>query len=195
MTMSSCVCRAVLTAERPLVRPHWIRDDHALVQPGTAATFEYLDSRCMMARCTGCGRAIQTVPEGFWEISILGRRAVFDSLTDNNRLIVEGTGGDDTIIVRTSSRNPAYLEVLINGSVKFTGPHASIDIYDISGLSGDDTITVLADQVVNRIYISGGGDDDIVSIGNPSGVSWVRALEIDLGTGNDKVQLAQTFSG
>ena len=72
--------------------------------------------------------------------------ASFSSSTDGNVLTVAGDDSgmptDDSIIIRRSAANPAFVEVLLNGQLQYAGLLASLDQINVNSLAGNDTLTI-----------------------------------------------------
>ncbi|MCH8045236.1 MAG: hypothetical protein IID44_16110 [Planctomycetes bacterium] len=120
--------------------------------------------------------------QGGTDLEALTASVSFNSATNANALIVNGDDGDvstdDTIIVRLSSVNSAFLEVLVNSVVQFTGLFATIDKITINGKDGNDTITVNSNLGSFDVTINGGAGNDIITGGNGNDT-------IEGGSGND----------
>jgi Ca2+-binding RTX toxin-like protein len=117
--------------------------------------------------------------------------ASFSSATGGNTLMVFGTNAADTIEVMSSSANPAYVEVFVDGQNQFTGLWSSINHIVVSGLGGDDAIFI--DDGASGVPISVFGNDgnDTIHIAFPSGNLGhvVGPVSVDGGTGSDTVTL------
>jgi hypothetical protein len=59
-----------------------------------------------------------------------------------NNLAITGTGGPDTIVLRSSAANPDFAEVVVNGQLEWAGLWASVGTVTIDGLGGGDTINI-----------------------------------------------------
>jgi Ca2+-binding RTX toxin-like protein len=70
-------------------------------------------------------------------------RMSFSSATNGNVVTISGDDGgvarSDTIELRLSAANSAYLEVLVNGTLQYAGVLATIDSIVINGVALDDT--------------------------------------------------------
>ncbi len=99
--------------------------------------------------------------------------ASFSSATNGNVLNVLGTAGDDTITIRRSAANHAFIEVVVNGEIQYAGLIATLDSIGVQGLAGSDTLTIdNANGIVNLPINYDGGtsalDNDKLAItGNP----------------------------
>ena len=99
--------------------------------------------------------------------------ASFSSATNGNILNVTGTGAGDTIIIRRSAANHAFIEVVFNGDVQYAGLIATLDSAGVQGHGGSDLLTIdNANGIVNLPFNYDGGtslfDDDKLAItGNP----------------------------
>ncbi len=86
-------------------------------------------------------RMIGTPPEYNTDLEAYTASAAFSSSTGENKLTIEGTATDDTIVFGFSADNDRFLEVTVNGETQFAGLAATVDQINVDGTQGDDTIT------------------------------------------------------
>ena len=91
----------------------------------------------------------------------------FGSFGVSGALTVTGTGGDDTITVRSVAGNSDFVEVLVNGQQEYAGLWSALTSITIAATAGNDTINL----------------EDI-----PPGIP----LTVNLGDGSDTVNLSPT---
>jgi Ca2+-binding RTX toxin-like protein len=108
----------------------------------------------------------------------------------NNTLTINGDDGgvtrDDTILVRRSPVNTAYLEVFVNGQRQFTGRYDTVGKIIINGLNGNDNITVDPGVSIATTINGGAGNDTLKGgAGNDS---------LNGGAGNDTYVFAGSSS-
>ena len=99
--------------------------------------------------------------------------ASFSSATDGNVLTVTGTAADDSVLIRRSTANRAFVEVLVNGQLQYAGLLATLDNTAVNTLDGSDTLTIdNSNGVVPALVTYDGGtsagdNDTLVLTGNP----------------------------
>ena len=110
------------------------------------------------------------------EVEAFTASASYNSATDGNVLTITGTAGDDTVLIRLSAANHAFVEVVVNGQLQYAGLLATLDSTLVNTLDGSDTLTIdNSNGVVNlSITYDGGtsaGDNDKLAItGNPGSI-------------------------
>jgi hypothetical protein len=94
-----------------------------------------------------------------------------------------GAATSDTIELKRSMANAAYLEVWVNGNRQYTGLMATINVIDITALGGGDDIFIDADIDANFIVRGGDGGDDLTLRGK--GASQLGSVEFQGEADND----------
>ena len=79
--------------------------------------------------------------------------------------IINGTSGNDVIVVQHAPTNPTALQVTVNGQVVFY-QEGHIDSLTVNGLAGVDTIRVEDTYGNMDLIVSGGDDYDVINIGD-----------------------------
>jgi hypothetical protein len=103
--------------------------------------------------------------------------ASFSSATDGNVLTVTGTAADDSVLIRRSTANRAFVEVLVNGQLQYAGLLATLDNTAVNTLDGSDTLTIdNSNGVVPALVTYDGGtsagdNDTLVLTGNPGAIA------------------------
>ena len=129
----------------------------------------------------------------------LESRRLLAAVLDGDILRVDGTNGDDTIVVSAGGNNAARVVVRINGdATDFAG--ASVNRIRINGLGGNDNIKVSFNNgdLSQDIVISGGigddtlkgaGGDDLISGGSGADIIHGRKGDdtVNAGAGDDLV--------
>src|SRR5262249_52266043 len=108
----------------------------------------------------------------------------FSSATKGNNLVVWGTGGGDSIFVRRSPTNPAYVEVWVNWQNQYTGLYASLNGIQVNTGACNDYVFLYdpATNVPVRVYVGGGHDG---MEGGPTNLATIgAAVTVDGGSGS-----------
>jgi hypothetical protein len=93
------------------------------------------------------------------DLEAYSARAAYVSSTASNRLVVNGDDNgptDDTILLRRSSANPDYLEVVVNGVIQYGGLSQSVNQIEINGLAGNNAVIIQSDFTGISIAVNGG---------------------------------------
>jgi hypothetical protein len=110
-------------------------------------------------------------------------KVAFVSTTGANQLLVKGDDGgaatDDTILLRRSTVNPDFFEVVVNGKTQFAGLLKSVNAIEIDGLKGNNAVVVQGDFAGVSITVAGGTDGRNLMIAGATAATLVG------GTGED----------
>lgn len=100
---------------------------------------------------------------GTFNLSSAGGFDTFVSKLRQNQpptLLVTGTVGNDTIVLRDRAGDPYFFEILVSGQVQASGAWSAYAGITISSLAGDDTVTVPANRPSTAVTVSGGDGSD-----------------------------------
>jgi Ca2+-binding RTX toxin-like protein len=113
-------------------------------------------------RCAAAAEAVRASAQRV--IETLESRTMLDATLDGNVLRVEGTGGDDKIVVSAAGQNASQVLVRIGNGQPQRFRDANITRIRINGGGGDDNIkvTFTRGDLSQDVVINGGGGDDII---------------------------------
>lgn len=114
------------------------------------------------------------------EIDSYGGSAAAGPLTVNGD--VDGSATDDTIVVEKDPSNSSYLIATVNGTQQSRVPYVDVTGIIVSGLEGNDTISVDSAVTISATLLGGDGNDSITGGG--------AADSIMGGAGNDTISAA-----
>ena len=138
-------------------------------------------------------------PPASTDLEAFTASASFQSASGGNKLTVTGDDGgtptDDTIVLQPSAANANFIEVIVNGVIQFAGLASTIDMIEVKGFGGDDTITsFLSHDVImrggfgNDTLIGGFGDDQLFGNSGDDTLRGEGGNDTVFGvSGNDKV--------
>jgi hypothetical protein len=102
--------------------------------------------------------------QGGTDLEALYASASVHSTSGDNVLYISGDDDgatNDTIELKRSTTNPAYVEVRVNNVLQFAALAASVNVIDLSALAGNDTILIDADIDANFVVRGGAGTDGV----------------------------------
>jgi hypothetical protein len=110
-------------------------------------------------------------------------KAAFVSSTSANKLVVNGDDAgptNDTIILRRSAGNSDFLEVVVNGLIEYAGLLASVNIIEVNGLGGNNSVVVQNEFAGVDITINAGTTGRNLAIAGASAATLVGGSGEDI---------------
>ncbi|WP_428937347.1 hypothetical protein [Fontivita pretiosa] len=97
-------------------------------------------------------------------------------VSSGNTLTVEGTSGNDNIVVSRVPNNDSFLQVVVNGQTEFAGRRDTIGRMTINGLAGGDEIIIDDDLLAIPATVNGGDGIDTIEVRGSAANNFITSM-------------------